>query len=72
MILLLFSFPLLSDMSVYCAWVQSRLPADEGHARRGLASASEETRQRVARKGGIAPHQKRGLAAELGDQTEGR
>lgn len=37
--------------------------ADEGHARRGLASASEETRQRVARKGGIAPHQKRGLAA---------
>jgi general stress protein YciG len=34
-----------------------------GHARRGLASANEETRQRVARKGGIAPHQKRGLAA---------
>ena len=31
--------------------------------RRGLASASEETRQRVARKGGVAPHQKRGLAA---------
>jgi general stress protein YciG len=37
--------------------------SDGGHARRGLASASEETRQRVARKGGIAPHQKRGLAA---------
>ena len=36
---------------------------DAGRARRGLASASEETRQRVARKGGIAPHQKRGLAA---------
>jgi len=36
---------------------------DTGRARRGLASASEETRQRVARKGGIAPHQKRGLAA---------
>jgi uncharacterized protein len=34
-----------------------------GHARRGLASANEETRQRVARKGGIAPHQRRGLAA---------
>jgi len=34
-----------------------------GHARRGLASANEETRQRVARKGGVAPHQKRGLAA---------
>ena len=31
--------------------------------RRGLASASEETRIRVAQKGGAAPHQKRGLAA---------
>src|SRR5919205_319525 len=38
-----------------------------GHARRGLASANEETRQRVARKGGIAPHQKRGLAAATTD-----
>jgi general stress protein YciG len=37
--------------------------AENGRARRGLASANEETRQRVARKGGIAPHQKRGLAA---------
>ena len=37
--------------------------AEAGHGRRGLASASEETRQRVARKGGVAPHQKRGLAA---------
>ena len=37
--------------------------AETGHGRRGLASASEETRQRVARKGGVAPHQKRGLAA---------
>ena len=37
--------------------------AKNGRARRGLASASEETRQRVARKGGIAPHRKRGLAA---------
>ena len=37
--------------------------SDSGRARRGLASANEETRQRVARKGGIAPHQKRGLAA---------
>ena len=41
----------------------SEAASDGGHARRGLASASEETRQRVARKGGIAPHQKRGLAA---------
>ncbi|HEX2014124.1 MAG TPA: hypothetical protein VLA68_02745 [Nitrososphaera sp.] len=41
--------------------------SDAGHARRGLASASEETRQRVARKGGIAPHQKRGLAAASPD-----
>ncbi|HZT35955.1 MAG TPA: hypothetical protein VFA15_08540 [Nitrososphaera sp.] len=37
--------------------------ADSQTARRGLASASEETRIRVAKKGGIAPHQKRGLAA---------
>src|ERR671911_772734 len=37
--------------------------SDRGRARRGLASANEETRQRVARKGGIAPHQKRGVAA---------
>lgn len=35
----------------------------QGPHRRGLASADEETRQRVAKKGGIAPHQKRGLAA---------
>jgi general stress protein YciG len=41
--------------------------SDAGHVRRGLASASEETRQRVARKGGIAPHQKRGLAAANSD-----
>jgi hypothetical protein len=39
------------------------MSSEDGHARRGLASASEETRQRVARKGGIAPHAKRGLAA---------
>jgi general stress protein YciG len=39
------------------------MAAENGHARRGLASANEETRQRVARKGGVAPHQKRGLAA---------
>ena len=41
--------------------------SDRGRARRGLASANEETRQRVARKGGIAPHQKRGLAAANSD-----
>ena len=43
--------------------MSSEQAAPDGRARRGLASASEETRQRVARKGGIAPHQKRGLAA---------
>src|SRR5688500_18695563 len=37
--------------------------SDRGRARRGLASANEEPRQRVARKGGIAPHQKRGQGA---------
>jgi uncharacterized protein len=41
--------------------------SDRGRARRGLASANEETRQRVARKGGVAPHQKRGLAAANSD-----
>ena len=47
--------------------------SDRVRARRGLASANEETRQRVARKGGIAPHQKRGLAAaKLGDKIKGR
>jgi general stress protein YciG len=30
---------------------------------RGLASADEETRERVAKKGGEAPHEKRGLQA---------
>ncbi len=30
---------------------------------RGLASADEETRKRVAKKGGEAPHDKRGLQA---------
>ena len=30
---------------------------------RGLASANEETRERVAKKGGDAPHEKRGLQA---------
>jgi hypothetical protein len=29
--------------------------------KRGLASASEDTRERVARAGGEAPHEKRGL-----------
>ena len=31
--------------------------------KRGLASASEETRERVAKAGGEAPHEKRGLQA---------
>jgi hypothetical protein len=30
---------------------------------RGLASADEDTRERVAKKGGEAPHEKRGLQA---------
>lgn len=32
-------------------------------SKRGLASASEETRERVARAGGNAPHEMRGLQA---------
>ncbi|MGH2639896.1 MAG: hypothetical protein ACRDF4_11565 [Rhabdochlamydiaceae bacterium] len=35
--------------------------------KRGLASASEETRERVARAGGEAPHEKRGLQAASSD-----
>lgn len=35
----------------------------EQGSKRGLASASEETRERVARAGGEAPHEKRGLQA---------
>lgn len=40
-------------------------------SKRGLASASEETRLRVAREGGIAPHQRRGLAA-ASEETRSR
>jgi general stress protein YciG len=36
-------------------------------AKRGLASATGETRVRVAREGGIAPHNMRGLAAATSD-----
>ena len=36
---------------------------DSGKSNRGLASADEKTRQRVARAGGEAPHAKRGLQA---------
>jgi general stress protein YciG len=36
---------------------------ETGRAKRGLASAPEETRVRVAREGGVAPHNRRGLAA---------
>ena len=32
-------------------------------SKRGLASASEDTRERVAKAGGEAPHKKRGLQA---------
>jgi hypothetical protein len=38
---------------------------------RGLASADEETRERVAKKGGEAPHEKRGLQA-ADDETRQR
>ena len=36
---------------------------DNNKSNRGLASASQETRQRVAHEGGKAPHKKRGLQA---------
>lgn len=34
---------------------------EAGTSKRGLASASEETRERVAKSGGTAPHDVRGL-----------
>ncbi|MDQ3836122.1 MAG: general stress protein [Thermoproteota archaeon] len=37
---------------------------------RGLASADEETRKRVAREGGKAPHEERGLQAADEDTRE--
>jgi hypothetical protein len=36
---------------------------DDSNDNRGLASADEETRERVASEGGKAPHEKRGLQA---------
>jgi len=39
------------------------LSEQENANKRGLASASSETRERVAKAGGEAPHQKRGLQA---------
>jgi hypothetical protein len=44
---------------------------DNNNDNRGLASADEETRQRVAKKGGEAPHEKRGLQA-ANEQTRQR
>ncbi|MGI0084667.1 MAG: hypothetical protein ACREBQ_06255 [Nitrososphaerales archaeon] len=38
--------------------------------KRGLASASEETRERVAKAGGEAPHSKRGLQAASAETRE--
>jgi hypothetical protein len=35
----------------------------DGESKRGLAYADEQTRERVARAGGQAPHQERGLQA---------
>jgi len=39
------------------------LSKEDQASRRGLASASEDTRERVAKAGGEAPHKKRGLQA---------
>ena len=37
--------------------------ANKDNEKRGLASADEETKERVASEGGKAPHEKRGLQA---------
>ena len=38
---------------------------------RGLASADEKTKERVAKKGGEAPHEKRSLQAVMKKQDNG-
>ena len=38
---------------------------------RGLASADEETKERVTKKGGEAPHEKRGLQLQMKKQNNG-
>ncbi|HZW55156.1 MAG TPA: hypothetical protein VFF30_02610 [Nitrososphaerales archaeon] len=43
--------------------VSRKLSEQQQASKRGLASASDETRERVARAGGEAPHEKRGLQA---------
>jgi hypothetical protein len=42
---------------------EKKQPTNEAPSKRGLASASEETRYRVSKAGGDAPHEKRGLGA---------
>jgi hypothetical protein len=44
------------------------LAQQERMNKRGLASASGETRERVARAGGEAPHERRGLQAASSEQ----
>jgi general stress protein YciG len=44
---------------------------NQKNTNRGLASASDETRTRVAREGGKAPHDERGLQA-TDDETRAR
>jgi len=45
--------------------------SEQGNAnKRGLASASSETRERVAKAGGEAPHQKRGLQAAASETRQ--
>ena len=44
---------------------------NNNNSNRGLASADEETRERVARAGGEAPHDERGLQA-ADDETRKR
>jgi hypothetical protein len=46
-----------------CEMREQKLSEQGSANKRGLASASNETRERVARAGGEAPHEKRGLQA---------
>ena len=48
-------------MSVNTQLIQNGVYEEPSPSKRGLASASEETRERVAKSGGTAPHSIRGL-----------
>jgi hypothetical protein len=60
---------LLGDLSYKGQLIQKEVPmAQEGKSKRGLASADEKTKKKVASMGGSAYHEKRG--AKGSDSTD--